>query len=239
MRSKLRLFYLLVILSLLSFLVWAYYPTLLTPGAPLTFKIEGALDSKLNLRDAGASINQCAGAESLPVDKLWRASGFFSGWDCSRVGNPDVIYSLNYSDAENRRYYCRKSDGLMIGQSFQHENLNDLEFLETWETKKSMAESTCAFITHALTDIQSGKRVLIHCEAGRDRTGAVTALLSAWILEQDGPLNDAEIQAIECDYRKSESLSAEKYGRISRLLTELRERGGIRKFIAETCGVGF
>lgn len=239
MRSKLKLIGLLFVLGVILFLAWAYYPTLTTPGVPLAFKIEGALGSKLNLRDAGASINQCAGFDALPVDKLWRASGFFSGWGCERINHPDVIYSLNYSDSENKRYYCRSEDGFKIGESFQHETLSDLEFLETWKTKKSMAEAGCAFITRALSDVQSGKRVLLHCEAGRDRTGAVTALIAAWLLEDDGYLTDAEIQAIECDYRKSASLSHDKYGRIERLLKEIRGRGGVRRFIADTCGVGF
>jgi hypothetical protein len=224
-------------LLLLGFVVWAYYPTWWTSGVPLTFKIEGALDSKLNLRDAGASINECLGTTVLPLDKVWRASGFFSGWGCDRVGNPDVIYSLNYSEDENRRYYCRGSDGFRIGRTFQRENLSDLEFLDTWNSKKTMADATCSFIGDALNELQQGKRLLIHCEAGRDRTGAVTALLAGLLLEDDGNLSDAEIKAIECDYRKSASLNPSKYGRIESLLRELRQMGGVRRFIAERCGL--
>jgi hypothetical protein len=235
MKSRVRLVGLVIVLSLVGFLVWAYYPTIITPGSPLAFKIEGVLDSKLNTRDVGASINQCAGSAVLPENKIWRSSGFFSGWTCDRVGNPDVIYSLNFSDKENHRYYCRTPDGLKIGRYFQHEELSDLEFLSTWDTKKNMVHDACQFIMSALAEIESGKRILVHCEAGRDRTGAISALLAAWQLEEGGRLSDPQIQAIECDYRKSASLSSDKYGRVEGLLKQIRERGGVRNFIAERC----
>ena len=234
-KFKSRLIIFSCVTALLLFLLWAYYPTLITEGVPLTFKIEGALDSKLNLRDAGASINECSGEAILPEGKIWRASGFFSGWACDRVGDPDVIYSLNYSDSENRRYYCRDDEKLRIGRTFQHEMLSDLEFLSTWETQAGMVKDSCAFFKSALSEIESGKRILMHCEAGRDRTGAMTALIAAWLLEQDGELSDAEIQAIECDYRKSASLSSDKYGRITNFLEVIRSQGGVRQFIAARC----
>jgi hypothetical protein len=237
MKSWTKILGVFAMISVVGFLAWAYYPTVLTSGVPLAFKIEGAIDAKLNVRDVGASINQCAGIEALPVGKLWRASGFFSGWSCDRVGNPDVIYSLNYSDAENHRFYCRDNKGINIGRYFQHDELSDLEFLSTWETKKTMVRDACQFIVSALTELDSGKRVLLHCEAGRDRTGAVSALIAAWQIEEQGLLTDLQIQAIECDYRKSASLSMEKYGRIERLLKQIREQGGVRKFIGEHCKI--
>lgn len=223
-------------LLILTFLGWAYYPTLVTPGVPLTFKIEGALDSKLNFRDAGASINQCAGAQILPEGKLLRASGFFSGWSCDRVGNPDQVFSLNYVEADHRRYYCRADDGYKIGVAYQRDELNDLEFMKTWDEHPEMVRDTCHFLHDGLDALKAGKSSLFHCEAGRDRTGAVIALLAAWELEADGSLSDQEIAAIECDYRKSKSLSPEKYGRVTNFLTTLRDRGGVRKFLAERCG---
>ena len=234
-RFKSRLLAISFGMAFVSFVIWAYYPTVITDGVPLTFKVEGALDSKLNLRDAGASINQCSGKKILPEGKIWRSSGFFSGWSCDRVGNPDVIYSLNYSDAENRRYYCRDHEELKIGRTFQHEMLSDLEFLSTWETQAGMVKDVCAFFKSGLSEIESGKRILMHCEAGRDRTGAMTALIAGWFLEQDGELTDAEIQAIECDYRKSSSLSSDKYGRITKFLEDIRSQGGVRRFIANKC----
>ena len=97
-KAPIKLSYIPLVL-VVAFCAWIYYPSLTTPGPPLTFKIEGVLDSKLNYRDAGASINECAHEKLLPEGRLLRSSGFFSGWSCDRVGSPDVIYSLNYSDA--------------------------------------------------------------------------------------------------------------------------------------------
>jgi len=228
---------------LVGFLLWAYYPSFLATEPGLTFKIEGFLDQKLNFRDAGASINQCAGQKILPEDLLLRSSGFFSGWSCDRVGNPDFIYSLNYSASDKRQYYCRGAEGhpngLNIGIHFQSEELSDLEFIETWEQKPDEVMSVCSFISEGLIMLRNGKRILLHCEAGRDRTGAVVALLAAYQLEEAGTLSDSSIAAIECDYRRSKSLDSSKHGRIEKFLRELRKRGGVRKFLKDHCGPEF
>ena len=230
----------LILIVIIGLLLWVYYPGFTTPGVPLTFKFEGALDSKLNFRDAGASINQCAGRKLMDEGKIFRSSGFFSGWSCDRVGNPDVIYSLNYSDQGNRRYYCRGTVddpyGYNVGVTFQHDEISDIEFLLSWDQKSEQVRSVCQFLRAGMTDLKAGKKILYHCEAGRDRTGAVVALLAAYDLEQHASLSDEVIDAIECDYRKSKSLAHEKYGRIATLLRELRARGGVLEFLRSRCG---
>ena len=233
----------LILIVIIGLLIWAYYPLFATPGVPLTFKFEGALDSTLNFRDAGASINECAGRKLMDDGKIFRSSGFFSGWSCDRVGNPDVIYSLNYSDEENRRYYCRGAvddlTGYNVGVVFQHDEISDIEFLVSWDQKPEQVKSVCQFLRAGMTDLKVGKKILYHCEAGRDRTGAVVALLAAYELEQNGDLSDTAIDALECDYRKSKSLTPEKYGRVAALLRELRARGGVRGFLQSRCGALF
>jgi hypothetical protein len=232
---KLRLF----ILGIIVLLGWMYYPTLVFNSPPLTFKVEGLLDSKINFRDAGLSINGCAGTFLIPEKRILRASGFFSGWSCDKVGNPDVIYSLNYSDDENRRYYCRGASqyplGLNIGINFQSKEMSDIEFLSVWDQNPDQVRSVCSFLLEGLLQLKNEKKILLHCEAGRDRTGAMVALMAAYMLEDQGPLTDEAIKAIECDYRKSRSLKSEKYGRIQRLLEALRHEGGVQKFIRSRC----
>jgi Tyrosine phosphatase family len=236
--KKVRVAILGVLLAfLVGFACWAYYPTFTTPGIPLVFKIEGALDSKINFRDAGKSINECAGTKLLPENILFRASGFFSGWSCDNVGNPDVIYSLNFSDRENRRYFCRDASGFNIGVSYQHIELSDIEFLSNWEQSSEQVKHVCHFLKDGIENLKLKKKTLYQCDAGRDRTGAVIALLAAYELESAGIITDQQIAAIECDYRKSKSLKPEKYGRIAKLLKELRSRGGVRRFLNERCSV--
>ena len=220
----------------LAVLGWAYMPTLTSGSPPLIFHWEGAIEEKINFRDAGESINACAGKKILPEGLMLRASGFFSGWSCDRVGNPSKIYTLNYSDAENRRYYCRGADGNVVGEYFQHGELSDLEFIQTWDDHPDFVKSSCEYLKRGMVHVEAKERFLYQCDAGRDRTGALTALLAGWILEKDGPLSDAAIEAIECDYRKSASLKPYKYGRIKTLLTVLRSQyGGVRGFLHERC----
>ncbi len=224
-----------VALPVLGFALWAYYPNLVTQDAGLVFKIEGALDSKLNFRDAGASINECAGRKIMPEQKIYRASGFFSGWPCDRVGNPDVIYSLNGFLSSGKHYYCRGADGYKVGVTYQQVELNDLELLETWHNHLEMVAAVCEVLQAEIANLKKDKKSLLHCDAGRDRTGAVVALLAAYELEMDGVLSDEEISAIECDYRKSKSLGPMKFGRIQKFLQEVKSPNGVRKFLTSMC----
>lgn len=227
-----------VAVGFIGILVWAYLPTFKAGSPPLMFHWEGALQEKINFRDAGQSINACAGKKLLPEGVIMRASGFFSGWSCERVGNPSVIYSLNYSDAENRRYYCRSDHGYVIGQAFQHEELSDLEFTQTWHDHPEFVKASCEYLKAGIAHVEKNERFLYQCDAGRDRTGALTALLAGWLLEENGPLTDEMIDALECDYEKSVSLKPYKYNRIKSLLTILRDQqGGVRGFLQQYCDI--
>jgi hypothetical protein len=45
------------------------------------------------------------------------------------------------------------------------------------------------------------------------------------------------LDAIECDYRKTESLDPEKYGRMADFIQSLKGRGGIQSFISKNCNI--
>lgn len=222
-------------IPILGFVFWAYYPNIVTQDSGLVFKVEGALEAKLNFRDAGASINECAGRKLMPEQKIYRASSFFSGWPCDKVGNPDVIYSLNGFISSGRHYYCRGPDGYKVGVTYQQEELNDLEFLETWHSQPKMVAAVCNVLQAQIENQVRAQKSLFHCDAGRDRTGAVVALLAAYELEMDGILSEEEISAIECDYRKSASLDPQKFGRIQKFLNEVKSPNGVRKFLSSMC----
>ena len=191
----------------------------------------------MNHRDVGSSINDCLGERIFKGDIVHRSAGWFSGWSCSKVGNPDVIYSLNYSPSKKERFFCHKDQTKIIGRFFNDEVLlNDLEYIENWKNEK-MRIPTCLFVENILRSVISEKRVLIHCDAGRDRSGTLSALLIAMAAEKLGLLNEKMIGAIECDYRKTESLAENKYGRMSDFVKNIQNRGGVEVFLSDRCGI--
>lgn len=205
-------------------------------GPPLAIRWEGFYHD-MNFRDVGKSINQCLGSNALREGVLLRAAGWFSGWSCDKVGNPDVIYSLNYSPAKEERYFCHEEEGKNIGRYFNPTvKLNDLEFLDNWEDRETR-QATCRFLKDIFVSILEEKKVLLHCDAGRDRTGTISALLAGLALESENTLDSNELQAIECDYRKTESLVEEKYGRMEAFLHEIVRKSSVQQFIADQCGV--
>ena len=87
------------------------------------------------------------------------------------------------------------------------------------------------FFENILLGIIADKKVLIHCDAGRDRSGTLSALLIAMASEKSGLLDEKMINAIECDYRKSASLTLDKYGRMSNFIRNIQKRGGVNDFL--------
>ena len=203
---------------------------------PLAIRYEGFYHD-MNHRDLGLSINDCLDEEIFKNNVVHRSAGWFSGWSCSKVGDPDVIFSLNYSPKNNERFFCHESEEKIIGKFFNDEIvLNDLEFISNWENEK-IRIPTCLFYENILNDIIAEKKVLIHCDAGRDRSGAISALLIAMASEKVGLLDERMINAIECDYRKTQSLIEDKYGRMSNFIRDLINRGGVDEFLIQQCNL--
>ncbi len=203
---------------------------------PLKIMWEGAyLD--YNFRDVGRSFNSCLGKEVFKTDLLFRANGWFSGWSCNHIGNPDAIYSLNFDPEIPLRSYCRANGTNMVGKSFNpNDRLSNLEFVQTWDDPETNT-AICQFLTATLTDLANGKKVLVHCDAGKDRTGALSALLGAIIAEDAGILDSTMIDALECDYEKSKNLEHEKYGRIRAFITHLQDASGPSQFVHRHCQI--
>ena len=203
---------------------------------PLAIRYEGFYHD-MNHRDLGQSINNCLEEDIFKKDVVHRSAVWFSGWSCSKVGDPDVIFSLNYSPINKERFFCHEPEEKIIGKFFNDEIvLNDLEFISNWENEK-IRIPTCLFYENILLDIIAEKKVLIHCDAGRDRSGAISALLIAMASENAGLLDERMISAIECDYRKTESLIEEKYGRMSNFIRNLINGGGVNEFLIQKCNL--
>jgi len=203
---------------------------------PLAIRYEGFYHD-MNHRDLGQSINHCLEEDIFKNNVVHRSAGWFSGWSCSKVGDPDVIFSLNYSPIKKERFFCHESEDKIIGKFFNDEIvLNDLEFISNWEDEK-IRIPTCLFYENILIDIIADKKVLIHCDAGRDRSGAISALLVAMASEKVGLLDERMISAIECDYRKTESLIEDKYGRMTNFIKNLINGGGVNEFLIQKCNL--
>lgn len=190
-----------------------------------------------NYRDVGESLNQCLGKPLFQKGRLLRSAGWFSGWSCDEVGNPDRIFSLNYSPGRNERYFCQGDTGRVIGRFFNpNTQLSDLEFPETWNNER-IRKPTCRFIHEILQALSDGRKTLVHCSAGRDRTGTISALITALAAEEAGQLTPQMLEAIECDYRKTQSLGREKYGRQRRFIRHMLDKGGVSFFLQQQCGL--
>ncbi|MCG8338908.1 MAG: tyrosine-protein phosphatase [Proteobacteria bacterium] len=205
-------------------------------GLPLAIRWEGFYHD-MNLRDVGSSINRCLGENLLAETVVSRSAGWFSGWSCDKVGNPDVIYSLNYSPNREERYFCQSDSGKTIGRFFNPDiQFKDLEFIENWQDP-NVRTAACRALSDMFLSILEDKKMLIHCDAGRDRTGTYSALLAAMAAEAEDRLDLQMLDAIECDYRKTKSLSKEKYGRMKQFIKSLQDEGGVASFIQQTCSI--
>ena len=228
----------LVLVFLLLIMAWTKYKSI-DDGKneqSLAIRWEGFYHD-MNHRDIGQSINDCLGEKIFNENVFHRSAGWFSGWSCSRVGNPDEIFSLNYSPIKKERYFCHEGETKIIGKFFNDEIvLNDLEFIENWENEK-IRIPTCLFFENILLGIIADKKVLIHCDAGRDRSGTLSALLIAMASEKSGLLDEKMINAIECDYRKTTSLMADKYGRMSIFIRNILKRGRVNDFLLNQCNL--
>ena len=223
---------------LLTFMIYIKIKSLLGDNSnlPLAIRWEGFYHD-MNYRDLGKSINECYGENIFKEDVVSRSAGWFSGWSCDKIGTPDVLFSLNFSPKKNEHFFCYNSDQKLIGKSFEQKIvLNDIEFIENW-SNSDIRQTTCKYIDNIFVDIISGKKVHFHCDAGRDRAGSISALIIGLISEKKNLLNNKMVSAIECDYRKTESLVIEKYGRMEKFLRDISQEKSIEDFILEKCSI--
>ena len=198
----------------------------------------GLIKSK-NFRDVGESLNDCAQENLLKSNKIFRANKYFSGWSCQSIGAPHKIYSLNFDAKNPAHYFCYEDDGdKNIGRYFNDIRITeDLANLNSWNNPK-YKEDLCQFIRNILHDIENNEKVLIHCNAGKDRTGVMSALLGAVFLETTHISQKNLPKILECDYRKTKSLESFKFGFVSKMIEELfYDYGGPSLFLNKTCDI--
>lgn len=205
---------------------------------PLKIKWEGLYLDK-NFRDIGQSINQCLGEQVMTEKKVFRSNGWFSGWECDEVGNPDSIITLNFDPTKKEMYFCvnDQPSKVLVGQVPDDSiKMDDLEFIDNWKDDQ-LRGAACKSIEQTFQSILQYRSTLIHCSAGRDRTGVLSALLSAMVLERKAALDESGFEAIECDYRKTDSLVPEKFGRMERFIQQITRQKTIGEFLENQCGI--
>jgi hypothetical protein len=189
----------------------------------------------------GSSLNACVGRTIFREGVLTRSNKFFSGWSCDAIGNPDRIFTLNYDPENKREYFCRDDGKNIRGEYFNLQRRIDedeLYSLASWEHEDFRA-SMCRTMQELVHGIIYKERQHIHCNAGRDRTGSVVAIISAALLASSGQSVENFADIAECDYRKSKSLSRDKYGKIASLLQGIeQEYGNAAVFLQQRCGIG-
>ncbi|MES2614253.1 MAG: tyrosine-protein phosphatase [Bdellovibrionota bacterium] len=202
----------------------------------------GFFDYRLNFRDVGQSLNQCLKKEVFQTGLVYRSNRYFSGWSCDKIHNPDKIYSLNYSPWHPHAYYCEQNNnrhltGFHPNTTFE---ISDIEQLSNWQ-RPEFKNSLCVFFKETLNDLVERKSFLVHCDMGRDRTGAFTAMFTMMLAEEQTQTTSfatEEMQdAIECDYEKTHSLEKEKIGRMKNFLKHMEKQGGVSQFIENECGI--
>lgn len=198
----------------------------------------GYFDYRLNLRDLGESLNQCLNKKVFATDLVYRSNRYFSGWSCTKIHNPEHIYSLNYDPRDPHEYFCNQDNGTKhVGVHYNTDFMIDsIENFKDWKNPV-FKKALCEFFENSLQDLANQKNFLFHCTAGRDRTGTFAAMLTMLLAEQKH-LNTRQIQnAIECDYEKTSSLGMDKKGRMLRVLQELQYKGGVTSFINDHCHI--
>lgn len=98
-------------------------------------------------------------------------------------------------------------------------------------------QTICHYFLSAFTDLSQKNSFLSHCDVGRDRIGDFIAMLIVILLEGTPFYTPEIIDALECDYEKTPSLSSEKVGHIKNFLIEMKAQNGLKKFIQNRCHI--
>jgi len=232
----------LIILLIAALVLYAGFiqgrSMLIASEHPLEVRWEGFYHD-MNFRDIGQSINQCYHEDIMKTGVVFRSNGWFSGWDCEKVGEPDNIVSLNYDPAKNKQFFCWDDDRekAVVGiVPYSKAKISDPELLETWDDADKR-EAGCRAVESVMKVVLSGGKTLIHCDAGRDRTGWMAALLGMIVFDSYSINDDRAFNAVECDYRKTESLGKYKYGRMASFFKKLNETSSVSDFLEKECGI--
>lgn len=144
-------------------------------------------DTCLNFRDVGEFVNLIAGRRLLPERRLYRGGSLDAVFSPAAVGAPATIVNLRTS-----------ADPDSFGARVYHLPIsNDLE---KYETERPEVRRWLGRVVRVFERPDLAYPALIHCTAGRDRTGvAVAALLRILgipepVIVEEYLLSDGDVQ---------------------------------------------
>ncbi|KAB8142998.1 tyrosine-protein phosphatase [Chloroflexia bacterium SDU3-3] len=117
-----------------------------------------------NLRDVGAFVNLIVGQPLLPEQRLYRAGKLDAIFSPEDIHAPATIINLR-----------RSPDPSSFGAAAYHIPTRD--HYETYATQRPEVRQWLNQVMRVFANPQLAYPVLIHCTAGRDRTGVVVAAL--------------------------------------------------------------
>ena len=196
----------------------------------------------MNFRDVGVSLQQCS-QDNIRFSSglMFRSTKYFSGWSCHDIGNPHDIFTLNYKPSQPQEYYCEQADGVKhFGMRFnKHARIRtrDLSSVAAWRSME-FNSVFCNYTRSIIDDLMNEKSLLIHCSAGRDRTGMLVGIIAASLMEQKDIPFETIVSLNNCDYQKTASLVKEKYGLLETTLINMKkDSGSISDFLIKTCHI--
>ena len=146
-----------------------------------------------SLRDVGETINIICGDEIMAENKLFRGGTVNELFDASEL--PDVSCILNLRRGPDKEFKGHKQI-----------HIPAIDTIENYKTANRQVKNWANRVLSSLSD--EIFPVLIHCTAGKDRTGVITALILLAIgiendaiieeyLQTQGAIESNIIQAIE------------------------------------------
>jgi len=193
-----------------------------------------------NFRDVGESLNSCLNEEKFHKNKIFRSNKYFSGWSCSSIHTPSIMFALNYDPKEPKKYYCVDPNGekkfsTHFDRGFKLEE-SHLENPENWFNPK-FSGIFCQYLGSMVHHLAKGDSILIHCEAGRDRTGIMVGVLEAGLITRQKKKEDL-LKSFSCDYKKTESLDPVKNATLENLFSYFeKELGDPSLYLTRVCHI--
>eukprot|EP00005_Dracoamoeba_jomungandri_P007099 CAMPEP_0174275858 /NCGR_PEP_ID=MMETSP0439-20130205/60068_1 /TAXON_ID=0 /ORGANISM="Stereomyxa ramosa, Strain Chinc5" /LENGTH=227 /DNA_ID=CAMNT_0015368029 /DNA_START=539 /DNA_END=1219 /DNA_ORIENTATION=- len=162
-------------------------------------------EKKKNFRDVGQALREVweqHTTEMIPLNKLFR-SGLIDYCSIPELGNTRTIVNLRMAADDQNCIVWDESESLKDEVQFKHFPIENC--YEKYHTHETEVKKWLVQVVKLFEDENTKYPVLIHCRAGKDRTGVVVATLLAilgipeeiiveeFMLSEEAPLDKIHI----------------------------------------------